>query len=316
MTAKRAWILSLIVFAFIAVGYRVSTAKPKWSRQAYYGLTYVLGRAEGCTYADSISLHLDEGLQEQMARISATSRRVPAEREGFARWQTPFGEFWAPAGTDMRFLLAEQSLDVYGQAELGVQSGDLVLDCGANIGTFTRSALTAGAERVIAIEPSPRNVYCLRQTFRKEIDEGKVVVVDAALWHEAGVMGMSAFSNSALDSLVMRNRAESRSEVTRVEVPLTTIDAVVADLGIDEVDYIKMDIEGAERNALRGAVQTITNHHPRMAIAAENLPDDIRVVPETIRGFAPSYHQINGSCRMIRFMTLRPEVIHFVPARN
>ncbi len=87
---------------------------------------------------------------------------VPAEREGFVRWQTPFGEFWAPVGTDMRFLLAEQSLDVYGTAELGVQPGDLVLDCGANVGTFTRKALTAGAERVIAIEPSPRNVYCLR----------------------------------------------------------------------------------------------------------------------------------------------------------
>ncbi len=316
MTAKRARIMSFIVLALVIVGYHVSTTKPRWSRQAYYGLTYALGRAEGCTYSDSTSLRLDDGLLEEMARISATSRRVSAEREGFARWQTPFGEFWAPVGTDMRFLLAEQSLDVYGQAEFGVQPGDLVLDCGANVGMFTRSALTAGAARVIAIEPSPRNVYCLRQTFRKEIDEGKVVIVDAALWDETGTMEMSAFRNSALDSLVMRSRVESRSEATLIDVPLTTIDAVVADLGIDDVDYIKMDIEGAERNALRGATQTITDHHPRMAIAAENLPDDIRVVPETIRGFAPNYNQINGACRMIRFMTLRPEVIHFVPANN
>jgi len=313
---KRTWFLSVTSLTLIAVVCYVFASRPRWSRQAYYGLTYALGRAEGCTFAESISLRLDEGLREQMAHFTAASHRVPAEREGFVRWQTPFGEFWAPVGTDMRFLLAEQSLDVYGTAELGVQPGDLVLDCGANVGTFTRKALTAGAERVIAIEPSPRNVYCLRQTFRKEIDEGKVVVVAAALWHEAGVMELSVFRNSALDSLVMRSRVESRSTATLAEVPLTTIDAVVADLGIEDVDYVKMDIEGAERNALRGAVRTITNHYPRMVIAAENLPDDIRAVPETIRGFAPNYNQINGACRMIRFMTLRPEVIHFMLARN
>ena len=129
-------------------------------------------------------------------------------------------------------------------------------------------------------------------------------------------MEMSVFDNSALDSLVMRDRIESSGESTMVEVPLTTIDILVADLGIERVDFIKMDIEGAERNALRGAVQTIRKHRPRLSIATENLPDDIRVIPETIRSFAPPYTQVNGPCRMIRFMTLRPEVIHFTPKEN
>ena len=316
MTARQTLIASFIGFVLVVVGHRVTTTKPRWSRQAYYGLTYVLGRAEGCTFADSISLYLDDGLRKEMASNAAVWQRVPAERERFIRWKTSLGELWAPVGTDMRFLLAEQAMDVYGQSGLGVQPGDIVLDCGANVGTFTRTALTAGAARVVAIEPSPRNIYCLRQTFRQEIEEGRVMVVDAALWHESGVMQMSVFRNSSLDSLVMNSRVESRSQPTLIEVPLTTIDAVVAELGIDDVDYIKMDIEGAERNALRGAVRTITNHQPRMAIAAENLPDDIRAVPDTIRSFAPNYNQINGRCRMIRFMTLRPEVIHFVPAPN
>jgi len=295
----------------IAIGYDVYAYRPRWSRQAYYALTYGLGRAEGCTLADCISLQLSDGLQEQTISIAKASSSAPAKRAGIVRWQTPSGEFWAPTGTSVPFLLAEQSLDLYGETGDGVEPGDVVLDCGANVGAFTRHALDARAKRVIAIEPSPRNAYCLRQTFRNEIDEGRVVIAELALWHETGSMEMSVFENSALDSLVMRDRIESSMQSTMVEVPLTTIDILVADLGIDRVDFIKMDIEGAERNALRGATETIRQHHPRLSIATENLPDDIRVIPETIRSLTTSYTQRNGPCRMIRFMTLRPEAIHF-----
>ena len=51
-----------------------------------------------------------------------------------------------------------------------------------------------------------------------------------------------------------------------IEVPLTTIDLLVAELGLHRVDFIKLDIEGAEREALRGAKDTIEQHHPRFLI--------------------------------------------------
>ena len=316
MKSKRKWAFCVGAVTVVAIAYNVYASRPRWSRQAYFALTYTLGRAEGCTFADSISLQLSDGLQKEMSRIEADCRSGPSERDDVLLWQTPYGEFWAPTGTNLPFLMAEQALDLYGEHEFGVKPGDVVLDCGANVGTFTRHALNARAERVIAIEPSPRNAYCLRQTFRKEIDEGKVVIVEAAVWHEPGSMQMAVFDNSALDSLVMRERAESSSKSTMIDVPLTTIDQLVTDLKLERVDFIKMDIEGAERNALRGASETVRKHHPRLAIATENLPDDIRMVPKIVHGFGRPYAQVNGACRMIRFMTLRPEVAQFSPKEN
>jgi len=47
---------------------------------------------------------------------------------------------------------------------------------GANIGVFTRKALWAGASKVIAIEPGPENLECLRRNFPAEIADGRVVL--------------------------------------------------------------------------------------------------------------------------------------------
>lgn len=94
-------------------------------------------------------------------------------------------------------------------------------------------------------------------------------------------------------------------------MPLNTIDNIAAEIGFDRVDFIKKDVEGAERNALRGGAGIIERFLPRMSIATENLPDDIRVLPEVVKSIFPGYYQINGGCRIISSLIIRPEVIHF-----
>ena len=42
-----------------------------------------------------------------------------------------------------------------------------MLDCGANIGVFVRESLDAGAKTVVAIEPAPENIECLRRNFKR-----------------------------------------------------------------------------------------------------------------------------------------------------
>jgi hypothetical protein len=93
-------------------------------------------------------------------------------------WRTPRGDWWLPRGSDAPVLgfLAQQQSKIYGEGIWGVQKGDVVLDAGANIGVYTREALDEGASLVIAIEPGPENVECLRRNLKREIEDKRVVV--------------------------------------------------------------------------------------------------------------------------------------------
>jgi FkbM family methyltransferase len=224
--------------------------------------------------------------------------------------KTDRGTYWVPPGTEWPYVLAEQTIRIYGDGPYRVQRGNVVLDCGANIGAFTREALDAGAGLVVAIEPVPANVECLRRTFKAEIEQGRVRVVEKGVWNKDDTLVMNLFDNTALDSFVMTDRPEGQVS-RRVSLPLTTIDAIVDELTIQQVDFIKMDIEGAERQALEGARRTIRSYKPHLSIATENLPDDYDVVPKVIADLEPSYQWVRGPCSFTDRFTVGPETLYF-----
>jgi len=231
------------------------------------------------------------------------------EADGLELWQTPLGEFWNPQGNDLFYTLAEQWVHNYGDGPYRVKPGSIVLDCGANVGDFVREALSAGASLVVAIEPVPRSAECVRRTFAPEIAAGKVRLVEKAVWHEAGRMKMTLHTNALLDSLKPDAGAQPGQVV--VEVPLITIDALVAELGLPRVDFIKMDIEGAEPNAVRGASHTIQAFRPQISIATEHYPNEAAEVTKLIQSTA-SYRDTCGRC-MRTGMDFFPEVTFYTP---
>jgi FkbM family methyltransferase len=182
-----------------------------------------------------------------------------------------------------------------------------VLDCGANIGVFTRKALTAGARLVVAIEPTPLTLVALRRNFEREIAEGSVIVVPKGVWNRVDMLDLATGGegNSVGNSLVL-----GRNLKNKIKVPLTTIDLLAAELHLDRVDFIKMDIEGAEKQALTGATGVIRQFRPRMAIASEHLDDDFTAIPQTVRAIWPGYQMTPSSCRD-HFSTVDPEVLLF-----
>jgi FkbM family methyltransferase len=221
------------------------------------------------------------------------------------------GTYWIPAGNATHFVLpfnlAEQEMRIYGTGPQAVGKGDIVLDCGANVGVFTREALNAGAGKVIAIEPAPENIEVLRRNFKDEIEAGRVVVYPKGVWDKDDVLTLRIDPhNSAADTLVI-----DRKEATDgVKVPLTTIDKLVAELKLDRVSYIKMDIEGAEPNALRGARDTIIKWKPRISISAYHQPDHPVVIPQIIRETRSDYHMECGPCAEANGH-IRPDILYF-----
>jgi len=186
--------------------------------------------------------------------------------------------FWIPAGDYPALLemIEERAHDIYGvESRLGVRAGDIVRDCGANIGAIARQALQAGAKLVVAVEPGPDALVCLRRNLATEIAAGRAIVYPKGVWDKDAVLELTTGDHLASTaSSVAIDRGKHG-----VKIPVTTIDNLVAELNLPRVDFIKMDIEGAEAQALAGAVRTVERFRPRMAIALEHRPSDVETLP-------------------------------------
>jgi len=186
-----------------------------------------------------------------------------------------------------------------------VKRGDVVIDGGAAIGTYTREALASGASRIIAVEPLPANIECLQRNLSSEIRAGRVTIYPKGLWDkedtlvmhgESGHLGRGSFLSS-----------DSRQE-TEGRLPLTTIDRIVAELGLARIDVVKMDIEGAKQNALRGGAAVLRRWKPRMVISAYHRTDDWTAIPALVARIEPRYATSVDHCVVTGWMQIAPEV--------
>jgi FkbM family methyltransferase len=260
-------------------------------------LLFAAGRAATCSLTQSIRSVKETAAQiAAFEQISNSSRLIRKDNKGLELWETGQGPFWIISDNNTRWFflfLAEQETDIYGSGSSGVRPGDIVLDCGAHYGLFTRKALAAGAKLVVAIEPAPQNLECFRRNLSKEIAEGRVIVYPKGVWDKEDYLTLHIDQEeSGADSFVSERPGGARVE----KVPLTTIDRLVAELKLPRVDFIKMDIEGAERHAVTGARATLERHKPRMALAVYHLPDDVEVIPTLVSEAEPSYRQECGFC--------------------
>lgn len=191
---------------------------------------------------------------------------------GLELWQTMLGKLWIPTPGlyVIKHLQWEQKVQqVYYIPQVHVQPGDVVIDCGAHIGGFTRIALDAGASLVIAIEPETANILAFRKNFASELKSGKVQLLEKGVWDTDGHIHLHISSVGDSHS-AMVPQAGGKDEIMKV----LKLDTIVANLKLSRVDFIKMDIEGSERNALAGALQTLKKWKPRMAISSYHIKGD------------------------------------------
>jgi len=265
------------------------------------------------------SLEAFDGLQKAHAvthraeEIERASRYM-YEDGGLYLYETPEGSYWMPQANDLHsiaIVLAEQELDMYGDpGGLGVHQGDVVIDGGAHVGLFTRTALDSGASKVVTFEVTPKSNEALRRNFAKEIAEGKVVVTGKGVWREDSVLPLVV-----IDDCSICNSVSHPWMKPSVDVPLTTIDHAVAELGLPHVNFIKLDVENAEANALRGATGTLAKFHPRLAVALENSKTRVAYGHEVLGIVQEAYAGYRATCGAVTATNtgerILPEVLHF-----
>jgi FkbM family methyltransferase len=131
-----------------------------------------------------------------------------------------------------------------------LKSGDLCFDIGANIGRKSTIFLELGA-RVVAVEPSPDTGLELEARLG---GNPRLTIVHAAVADAPGSAKLHV--NTAVGGLISSFRSDwSRGFDAALEVPLTTLDLLIATYGVPA--YCKIDVEGFELEVLRGLTQPI-----------------------------------------------------------
>ena len=127
--------------------------------------------------------------------------------------------------------------------------------------------------RIYAFEPDPTTFARLKQNFASE---PRVELINAGLYHRKQTL---RFRDDA-------SRAAIFAGDGGTEIEVTTIDDVV---GEERVTFIKMNIEGAEIDALKGAARTIRQWRPKLAISAYHRPSDLWCIPRLVRWLREDY---------------------------
>lgn len=146
------------------------------------------------------------------------------------------------------FEFAEQALLwLYGRP------GDVVLDLGAHVGLFSATArqVVLPGGRIIAVEPAAATAHLLGRN-----TGGEVTIIQAAIGETTGrlTLHQAGSGRSAYNTL---SGPVSQEDVRDVEVEVITLDQLLEQQGIDRADFVKLDVEGAELAAWRGAKQAL-----------------------------------------------------------
>jgi FkbM family methyltransferase len=142
----------------------------------------------------------------------------------------------------------------YAAFKAAVRPATTVLDVGANIGAYTVlfAQWTGPAGRVIAFEPAPRALGGLREHLRLNGVADRVEIVDRAVSDAVGSASFDCEGASGANALV----ADRTAGISAITVKTTSLDAFCEEHGLRPAT-IKIDVEGAELEVLRGGRRTL-----------------------------------------------------------
>jgi FkbM family methyltransferase len=151
-----------------------------------------------------------------------------------------------------------------------VRKGDIVLDVGANIGAHAvfLSHLVRGAGRVLAFEPLQPNVKTLQETIRARARFSNITVYNLAVSNPREDEEVTSIKVPGADFTQASLRRQdagswvSSGAVTEHSVRLTSLDRHRDVQSLPHLDFIKIDVEGAELDVLEGATSTIERNGP------------------------------------------------------
>jgi len=132
-----------------------------------------------------------------------------------------------------------------------VEPGSVVVDVGAYIGRYALVAARKGA-KVIAIEPDPANFSLLESNIRLN-GLLNVTTLRVAVSNRGGTLPLYVAAGSSRSMSSLETDWTKHTATPDIEVKCETLDRVVESLGLERIDWLKIDVEGHEVPVLEGA---------------------------------------------------------------
>jgi FkbM family methyltransferase len=194
-------------------------------------------------------------------------------------------------GVQGTFQLQQYASPTHSEARPG--PGETAIDAG---GCFGETALWlahhVGAHgRVQTLEFAPANLAILQANLERNPQLAqRVELTPAALWERR----LSSIGTDRGGPASMVTTAPS----TAVTVPAISLDELIIEAGLDRVDFVKLDIEGAEPAALRGGRRTLERWRPKLALAVYHDIDHLWQLPLAISELGCGYRFALGHFTM------------------
>lgn len=169
-----------------------------------------------------------------------------------------------------------------------LETVDWVLDGGAAEGFFACFIADRFRGRYLAVEPAPLMAEALERSLTGILRApAHPLVIRAALGRTGGSGAFTPDSDGTFETRIRPTPADAAKGEQAVEI--TTIDDLAREHGLRGSGLIKLDIEGAEMDALRGAEHIIAQNKPRLALAVYHGYSNARECADLIRRFRDDY---------------------------
>ncbi len=173
-------------------------------------------------------------------------------------WGGLRGKRWIAGSAILRCWLGFYEYEKQEWISREVRPNRVFWDVGANVGFYSLLASKlVGSGRVFAFEPAPRNLSYLNQHLALN-HATNVEVLPTAVADRNGTSSFETEETGFMGHLSVEGS---------ITVPTTTLDSLVKEGKVLPPDYVKMDIEGAELLALRGASDTFQRFRPVLFLA-------------------------------------------------
>lgn len=185
-------------------------------------------------------------------------------------------------GVDGIFI--EFILDQYRYKNIvAIEDCDNVIDGGACYGDTALHFATKTSGKVYSFEFMPENIDLFNNNMSLNPKyKNRVTLVQRPLGSKSNQKMYAVFNGPGTS-------ISDKPKNGAVELTSITIDDFVKENDIQKIDFIKLDIEGSEEAALKGAAETIKKFRPKLAICGYHKKDDLVVLPKLIKELLPDY---------------------------